>query len=85
MFYYLIHVFVIHGVAMMAAVITGYSYKAMILDNAWISDQAALKGYGFNLPVVYLIWLFIIFILFFPCRWYNTYKSTHSYKWLSYL
>jgi len=42
-------------------------------------------GFGFNLGIVYLLWLFVIVVLYFPCRWYSNYKRTHRQWWLSYL
>jgi uncharacterized membrane protein len=85
MFFYLIHVYVIHLAAMITAIVLGFPAQSMILDNTWISEQESLKGFGFSLPFVYLIWLAIIIFLYFPCRWYDKYKSRHSYYWLKYV
>jgi len=41
--------------------------------------------YGFGLPVIYAVWLLAVIILYFPCRWYMKYKSTHKQWWLGYL
>jgi uncharacterized membrane protein len=86
LFYYVIHVYVLHLLAMLAAEFSpGYDWSSMILiEPIWF--QTAFKGYGFSLAIVYLIWIAIVVSLYFPCRWYDRYKQTHKEKWwLSYL
>jgi len=62
MFYYLVHIYVIHYLAM------------------------AMGGNKYHLWQVYLIWASIVIALYFPCKWYSKYKSSHPEKvWLSYL
>ncbi|MEO5783573.1 MAG: heparan-alpha-glucosaminide N-acetyltransferase domain-containing protein [Ginsengibacter sp.] len=81
MFYYLIHIYLIHFLAMMAAQLTGFGWRAMIAD---IFPE--IKGYGFNLWVVYLIWIGVVLALYPLCKWYDKYKTNHKEKWwLSYL
>jgi uncharacterized membrane protein len=86
MFYYLIHIFLIHLFALIAAVISGYKWSAMILTTM-VNRSPALKGYGFNLLTVYIIWVALIFILYPICKWFANYKRTHrsGQWWLSYL
>ncbi len=48
--------------------------------NTWISYSQQLNGYGFNLVVVYLIWISVVILLYFPCKWYDRYKSTPQGK-----
>ncbi len=41
---------------------------------------------GYPLWVVYMVWISVIFILYYPCKWYGRYKASHpEKKWLSYL
>jgi uncharacterized membrane protein len=85
MFYYLVHLYLIHLGAMLAASLSGFSWKDMILTS-WISSETKLRGYGFSLAVVYAIWVVLIVILYFLCKWYDVYKKRHKEKWwLSYL
>ena len=56
MFYYIIHLYVIHLVALIAAVATGFTVSDMVFDT-WVTDSPNLKGYGFSLGVVYMIWI----------------------------
>jgi len=43
------------------------------------------QGYSFPLWSVYVAWLLVVFILYFPCRWFMKYKQTHKQWWLSYI
>ena len=46
----------------------------------------ALKGFGFNLTIVYLIWVLVIVMLYSICKKFDRYKQNHKDKWwLSYL
>ena len=85
MFYYIVHLYLIHLAAMIATYFCGFTWKDMIL-NTWVSFDPKLQGYGFSLGVVYLIWFLLIAVLYFLCRWYERYKRTHTQQWwLSYL
>jgi len=36
--------------------------------------------------VVYLVWIAVVTVLYFPCRWYARYRAAHKEQWwLSYL
>ena len=85
MFYYIIHIYIIHGLATLAAVLSGYSASEMIF-NGWGPDPGNLEGYGYNLLVVYLVWIGIILGMYPICRWYYGYKRKNRDQWwLSYL
>ncbi|MEP6845246.1 MAG: heparan-alpha-glucosaminide N-acetyltransferase domain-containing protein [Panacibacter sp.] len=85
MFYYLVHLYIIHLLAMAATYLCGFKWSDMILTT-WINFEPKLNGYGFSLGVVYLVWFLITIILYFLCRWYDKYKRNHrQYWWLSYL
>ncbi|RYY59644.1 MAG: DUF1624 domain-containing protein [Chitinophagaceae bacterium] len=86
MFYYLIHIYIIHLLAIItSAFIPGQDWQVWILEKPiWFSPN--LKGYGFSLPIAYLIWIGIVAGLYPLCKWYDRYKQTHKEKWwLSYL
>ncbi|XOV93698.1 MAG: DUF1624 domain-containing protein [Bacteroidota bacterium] len=85
MFLYIIHIYVIHLFAGFAAAMTGFSFSDMILDG-WVGWDESLNGYGFSLPVTYLIWAGIIIGLYPICKRYYDYKRSHRDQWwLSYL
>ena len=86
MFYYLLHIYLVHLLTIIASeLFTSYSWKLWILkEPLWFTKT--LKGYGFSLPVVYLVWIGIVIALFPLCKWYDRYKQSHKEKWwLSYL
>jgi uncharacterized membrane protein len=85
MFFYITHIFVIHVLALIAALATGFTLSDMTFTT-WITDSKNLKGYGFGLGVVYLIWIVVVLGLYPACLWYERYKAAHKEKWwLSYL
>jgi len=85
MFYYLVHIYLIHLGAMIAAALTpGFSLSDMILST-WVSFSPQLKGFGFDLVTTYVIWAVLVVILYFLCLWYDRYKRLHKHWWLSYL
>ncbi|MBK8056217.1 MAG: DUF1624 domain-containing protein [Saprospiraceae bacterium] len=80
-FYYIIHLFLIHIVAMVFAQFSGLGWQAMILP-----EWSMPKGFGYSLLVVYMVWIGIIISLYPSCKWFDTYKQAHKEKWwLSYL
>jgi hypothetical protein len=86
MFYYLLHIFLIHLLTMLAAgLFTDFSWKVWLLEQPlWFAE--GLKGYGFSLGVVYLVWITVVVSLYPLCKWYDRYKTNHKEKrWLSYL
>jgi uncharacterized membrane protein len=87
LFFYILHLFLIHLLAMGAVVLQGRPWTDMItITNVNAKDSPWLKGYGFSLGGTYLVWIIIILLLYPLCSWYDKYKMNHKEKWwLSYL
>ena len=85
-FYYVVHIYMIHLLAMFAAILSGFGWKSMILNNK-INLVPGLSGFGFNLLTVYLVWIMLIIIMYPLCKWYGRYKRNNmsSQNWLSYV
>jgi uncharacterized membrane protein len=86
MFYYILHIYLIHLLAMLATgLFTNFNWKIWILHKpVWINE--AFAGYGFSLKIVYLVWAIVVIGLYPLCKWYDKYKQAHKEKWwLSYL
>ena len=72
LFYYLLHIYLIHTLAMLSEDVNPASFMH-------ITQR-------FHLWAVYLIWIGTVSALYFPCKWYGHYKAAHPEKWwLSYL
>jgi uncharacterized membrane protein len=85
-FYYILHLYLIHLMAVIAAEFTGFGWKIMVSMPTFITRVEALKGYGFNLITVYVVWIIVILLLYPLCKKFDNYKQSHKEKWwLSYL
>ena len=86
MFYFLLHMPLIH----LLAVIVCYARYGQV---HWMFESPNLgkfpitppPGWGFSLPVVYLLWAFVVIALYPACRWFAALKQRRSDPWLSYL
>jgi uncharacterized membrane protein len=80
MFYYVLHLYVIHTLAYAFAMLQGGDGSFLGLDT-----QSFPAWYGTNLAGVYLAWVIVVAILYFPCRWFARLKARRTDWWLSYL
>jgi uncharacterized membrane protein len=84
-FFYIIHIYFIHFLALITAEFTGFGWQKMILPALPFRVEA-LKGFGFNLFIVYTVWILVIVLLYPLCKKFDAYKQAHKEKWwLSYL
>jgi uncharacterized membrane protein len=81
MFFYLIHIPLIH--CLMAAV--AYARYGPPVLPALFQGQPLPDDWGYSLPVVYGIWLGILLVLYLPCRWFAGVKARRRDAWLSYI
>ncbi len=82
LFYYVLHIFLIHGTALLLAVVNGYPADLFTKNGAMFNPNAT---WGFSLGWVYLLWILVVLILYYPSRWYMNIKMKHKKWWLSYL
>jgi uncharacterized membrane protein len=83
-FYYVLHLYLIHLLALVGAQVAGFGWQKMILPD-WAPFVSDLKGYGFGLIVVYAVWVLVIAILYPACKKFDEYKRNNKSKWwLSY-
>jgi len=80
-FYYILHFYLLHTLLVIAFFATGRSLEEIVQIPFLFRPQV----FGFSLPVVYLIWIFVFAVLYKPCLWFKTYKAEHNYWWLRYL
>jgi uncharacterized membrane protein len=85
-FYYVLHFFLIHILATIFFFVRGHSFNEGIwTPGSNIAVNFVIRGEGYSLGVVYLVWLFVVLSLYPLCKWFSEYKRTHKQWWLSYL
>jgi|688.fasta_scaffold217755_2 uncharacterized membrane protein len=85
LFYYFLHMLVIHVFAILSIFIFGGNWQDMIMTGENFMN-GNLKTYGYSLFIVYLVWISVVLLLFPLCKQYMKYKANNKDKWwLSYL
>lgn len=87
LFYYVLHLYVIHALAV------GIVYLQCRETPAWLfsfppghaGQDSAGNSLGVNLPLLYAIWLGVVIALYPLCRWFAGVKRRRREFWLSYL
>ncbi|MDT9340035.1 heparan-alpha-glucosaminide N-acetyltransferase domain-containing protein [Trichodesmium erythraeum 21-75] len=83
LFFYVIHFWLIHITAILFA-LSRYGITPFTFSQLGISWKP--KAFGYDLPIVYLIWLLMTVILYIICERFAKYKKKHRGKWwLNYL
>jgi uncharacterized membrane protein len=85
LFYYLLHIPLIHGGAVLLDYVR-FGWSPLATSGPWeVNPSAIPSSYGVSLPMVYLIWFGVVMTLYLPCRWFAAVKQRRSDVWLSYL
>jgi len=80
-FYFILHLAII---SFSACLWTYLSFgKSVNLSFVPVKDWPA--GYHPSLLRAYLVWVTLVILLYFPCRWYGKYKAGSKAWWVSYL
>lgn len=81
MFFYLLHLPLLHGMAVVAA-----RFQNGRADWLYgVTPARPPDGAGFGLLGTYTAWLIGVVLLFFACRWFADIKRRRRDAWLSYL
>ncbi|MBG9378688.1 DUF1624 domain-containing protein [Panacibacter sp. DH6] len=81
--YYVLHFYLIHLFCVIAFFASGHGVHEIIDPNLPFLFRPV--KYGFDLWVVYLVWIIVVVVLYWPCKWFNRYRATHRQWWLSYI
>ena len=84
MFTYLLHVFLVHGSALLVGVALGFPARAF---TRFLEDPAPLRAldWGFGLPTVYAVWAATCVALWPASRWYAARRAQAPRWWMRYL
>jgi uncharacterized membrane protein len=85
MFYYLLHIPLIHLLAV-AACYARYGQVHWMFESPTPREFPMTQppGWGYSLPIIYLIWACVVLTLYPLCRWFAGLKQRRSDAWLSY-
>jgi len=85
MFYYLLHVPLIHLIAVVACY-AHFGQAHWMFESPTLGDFPITKppGWGYSLPIVYLVWALVVGALYPLCSWFADLKQRRSDAWLSY-
>jgi len=83
--YYVMHFYLLRITSVVVFFAQGFGTKDIVDPKHQNPFLFSPPHFGFPLGGVYLVWLCVIIVLYFPCRWFSLYKKTHKQWWLSYL
>lgn len=85
MLYYLLHIPLIHGLAMVFAQLR-YGDASFLSAKEWLTTPKYPSDWGYDLWVVYAVWLAVVVGLYPVCLWFGRLKQRRkNWWWLSYL
>ena len=88
-FYFVLHFYLIHILAVFASWLR-YGESAARFTFSPLPSMGGFRdlfpaNYGYPLWVVYGVWILIVVLLYPLCRWFAQVKATRRHWWLSYL
>jgi len=78
--FYVVHVLLIHAMAVLLGMIQGFPARAFFTVSFFFP-----KGYGVGLLAVYALWAAVIILMYPFCRWAAGVKARRRDWWLSYV
>lgn len=85
LFYYLLHIPLIHLAAVVLALIRHGTAAWLFVNPFGKGGLQPPANAGVNLAFVYLAWVAIVLLLYPACRWFADFKRRRNDVWLSYL
>lgn len=81
MFYYILHLYLIHLVALLIVLFrNNFAIEGLMKKHYKVLSME----YGYPLWMVYLFWIGILLLLYPICRWFDRLKSSRKYSWMKY-
>ena len=84
-FYYMLHIPLIHLLALAVCKIRFGYVSPWLFANHPMGVPESPDGYMWNLPLLYVVWAIAIAFFYLPCRWFAGVKARRSDWWLKYL
>ena len=86
LFYFMLHFALIHWLAVITC-LARYGSAHWMFESPTLANYpfTAPPGWGYSLPVVYLVWALVVLAMYPLCRWFAALKQRRGDPWLSYL
>ena len=84
MFYYLLHIPLVHGMAVLVETLR-FGSAPWLFGDPFGPHAKPVADAGFHLTLVYVVWLAALALLYPVCRWFAELKRRRRDAWLSYL
>ena len=82
-FFYVVHIFVIHALALTVAAATKSNWRYWTTPDVVFTSH--LSGWGYSLPTVYFVCIAVVLVLYPACAWFSRLKDRRRDWWLTYL
>ena len=83
LFTYICHIYILHLI--MLATVIAMGFPIGTATDTIVSTKVMDYGWGFDLPVVYAVWLLVLALLTPLSLWFSALKARRRDWWLSYL
>ena len=86
LFYYLLHLYLLHAIALLFAYVRygNGSFLFNPVPTMGRPQQPFPPNYGYDLWAVYLFWLLVVALSYPACLWFSRLKQRRRDRWLSY-
>jgi uncharacterized membrane protein len=85
MFYYLLHIPLIHLLAVVVSLVRHGSVSRWLFENHPMGNGPPPPGYMWPLWLLYLVTGVAVLLLYPACRWFGRVKKESGRRWLSYI
>jgi uncharacterized membrane protein len=85
MFFYLLHIPLIHATALLVSLVREGRVDPWLFGNHPMAPPPVPDGYRWSLPLLYLVFALVIAALYWPCRRYGELKARKKARILGYI
>jgi uncharacterized membrane protein len=83
-FYYVLHIPLIHLVAVLISLVRTPSSTGWLIANHPMMPPEVPHGYMWSLPLLYLVTSIVVVALYFACRWFAKVKAESRSPWVKF-
>jgi len=78
LFYYLLHIPLIHAAALVVSLLREGRVNPWLIGNHPMMPPPVPNGYRWSLPLLYFVFTVVMAILYVACRWFAQWKARHQ-------